>query len=116
MFKVGDLVDVRNHGIGTVEDVVSSSIGDLKVYIVKLRETKDLLKCLDEDLSPVKEEPAEDTVTISKEDFLRAIKNIDMDKVLGSLNPFHAMILAPVLVRYSIELSEGLFGKKAEND
>jgi hypothetical protein len=111
MFNIGDLVEVKDKGLGTVQEIVDSSIADLKVYIVQLRETKDLLKCLEEDLSLVKE------ITITKEDFVNAIKNINMDPLLDPLgNPLIAMMFGNVLGDFCIALYMELFEKKAEND
>lgn len=115
MFNSEDVVLVKDRGIGTIEQIAYDYNGNRDIYIVQLRETKDLLKCLEEDLSPVIENV--ETITISKVDYINAIANIDYENIVEPYGKTALdTIFGDMLGKFVTALCIELFDKKAEND
>lgn len=115
MFNCEDVVSVKDRGIGTIEHIGYDDIRNRDIYIVQLKETKDLIKCLEEDLSPVIENV--ETITISKVDYINAVANINYENLV---EPYGKTILdtmlGDMLGKFVGALCIELFDKKAEND
>lgn len=119
MFRINELVNVRDNGIGLVEEIIHNDIKDIDIYIVHIADTNRLVKCLESDLSPIEDtDPLaeEKTVTISRKRLIEIIGEVNVgDIMLRHIeDPDVALLLVPVITDISFALIEAIMDERGE--
>lgn len=120
-FRVSDRVLVDSKVVpgpelvfGRIEQIHRNPLTDQWLALVRL-DNKDMIKCLEDNLSPVEENVAPETITITRDDFLKAVAEV-IDPTKYAMDPSSALMLSMSGVVICGRLEKALFGEKAKHD